>query len=151
MTRSTAKMQNSEMPNIIKISDFYRVLYRTLCGRCVHRLGDAKPVNRGASYPSRGLSRIRGRSLDDPEIETATRRSFFFVQVISRECPLLAQSGHRLVHCTCPLSGGRADANDVTAPESVAKLWHKIIVDTDREVRCCQGAVKRNRRERWLS
>ena len=51
-----------------KISDFYRVLYRTLGGRCVHRLGDAKPVNRGASYPSRGLSRIRRRSLDDPEI-----------------------------------------------------------------------------------
>ena len=22
----------------------------------------------------------------------------------SRECPLLAQSGHALVHCTCPLS-----------------------------------------------
>ena len=21
------------------------------------------------------------------------------------ECPLLAQSGHRLVHCTCPLLG----------------------------------------------
>jgi hypothetical protein len=44
------------------------VLYRTLGGRCVHRLGDAKPVNRGASYLSRSLSRIRGRSLDDPEI-----------------------------------------------------------------------------------
>jgi hypothetical protein len=51
-----------------KISDFYRVLYRTLGGRCVHRLGDAKPVNRGASYLSRGLSRVRGRSLDDLEI-----------------------------------------------------------------------------------
>ena len=52
-----------------KISDFYRVLYRTLGGRCVHRLGDAKPVNRGASYLSRSLSRIRGRSLDDPEMK----------------------------------------------------------------------------------
>jgi hypothetical protein len=51
-----------------KISDFYRVLYRTLGGRCVHRLGDAKPFNCGASCLSRGLSRIRGRSLDDPEI-----------------------------------------------------------------------------------
>ena len=34
--------------------------------------------------------------------------------------------------------GGKADANDVTAPESVAKLRHKIIVDTD--ARC--GAVR---------
>ena len=32
--------------------------------------------------------------------ETATRRSFYFGQ-----CPLLAQSGHQLVRCTCPLSG----------------------------------------------
>jgi hypothetical protein len=27
---------------------------------------------------------------------------------ISDLCPLLAQSGHGLVHCTCPLSGVRA-------------------------------------------
>ena len=26
-------------------------------------------------------------------------------------CPLLAQSGHRLVRCTCPLSGGKADVD----------------------------------------
>ena len=25
------------------------------------------------------------------------------------ECPLLAHSGHALVHCTCPLFGGKAD------------------------------------------
>jgi hypothetical protein len=24
-------------------------------------------------------------------------------------CPLLAQSRHRLLHCTCPLLGGKAD------------------------------------------
>ena len=56
-----------------KISDFYRVLYRTLGGRCVHRLGDAKPVNRGASYLSRSLSRAPDSSLDDSELIKTTK------------------------------------------------------------------------------
>jgi hypothetical protein len=30
-------------------------------------------------------------------------------RVSSGQCPLLAQSGHRLLRCTCPLSGGKAD------------------------------------------
>jgi len=29
--------------------------------------------------------------------------------LLGTECPLLAQSGHALVHRTCPLSGGKAD------------------------------------------
>ncbi|MET0873225.1 MAG: ABC transporter substrate binding protein, partial [Pseudolabrys sp.] len=30
------------------------------------------------------------------------------------------------------------------------ELWHKIIVNKDREVRCCRGAVGRNRDKRRL-
>jgi hypothetical protein len=28
---------------------------------------------------------------------------------LERRCPLLALSGHAELHCTCPLSGGKAD------------------------------------------
>ena len=30
-----------------------------------------------------------------------------FISNQAARCPLLAQSGHRLVHCTCPLSGAK--------------------------------------------
>jgi hypothetical protein len=36
--------------------------------------------------------------------ETAARRSLCFAQVFP-QCPLLAQSGHTELHCTCPLLG----------------------------------------------
>ena len=42
------------------------------------------------------------------------------------------------------------EGEDVTAPESMAKLWHEIIVDRMVTAACCRGAVGRNRYERWL-
>ena len=53
-----------------KICDFYRVLYGAFRGCSVHHLGDAiESLNRAALSLERGLSLIRGRPLDDPEMK----------------------------------------------------------------------------------
>jgi hypothetical protein len=52
-----------------KISDFYRVLYDAFGGCRIHNLGDAiESFNRRALSPERGLSPVRGRLLNDPEM-----------------------------------------------------------------------------------
>src|SRR5262245_21233058 len=46
--------------------------------------------------------------------------------LLGTECPLLAHSGHRLLHCTCPLSGVKrtqASAPPAVRLGSSSELW----------------------------
>ena len=53
------------------------------------------------------LTTAKSLGLDIPfHLPAARRRTD---RVNRAECPLLAHSGHELVHCTCPLFGGKAD------------------------------------------
>ena len=58
----------------------------------------ARGEDRRELYPWFLHGPVRVPRLTRLDGETATRRSFYFGQ-----CPLLALSGHRLVHCTCLL------------------------------------------------
>ena len=47
-----------------------------------------------------------------PDCETMVAIALFGMA----QCPLLAQSGHGLVHCTCPLSGVKRTTTDAEQP-----------------------------------
>ena len=60
---------------------------------------------------SAGLDRRRPAASSFGSHRETARETDVLFRRLFRECPLLAQSGHAELHCTCPLSGVVRDIN----------------------------------------
>ena len=119
-TRIITLALGARLPTIFNTRDFvqagglmsygpnYPDLFRRTADFVDKILRGTKPGDIPVEQPTKfdlviNLTTAKALGLDDPAALLAARRRGDRIRL--RRCPLLAQSGHRLVHRTCPLSG----------------------------------------------
>jgi hypothetical protein len=110
----------------------------------------ASPITRAPNF-FKVASRVDATGHIPPRLVTVFQKSGIFpldlldfwlmraregnIRFASEKCPLLARSGHTLVHRTFPLSGGKADAHWPRAQEGCANMrmrrtWKPVQIAT---------------------